>query len=174
MAQLDAGALFQVIMQPPGVVDHGLENEGFAGGNGGTVAAVNGTRRELRTRHYIRFVNGGPDVGGRRISVARNTLRACPWRGAARRPGPTKGRSRASACPNLKHAMQPLPEFATVVFPHGFIANRRDHLRKPRLKRGTSLRRVKCARLGLPHPQELRERTCRLDDVLDSVTSPCP
>src|ERR1700730_615818 len=116
MAQIDAGELFQVIMQQPGVVDHGLENEGFAGGNGGTVAAVNGTSRELRTRHKIRFVNGAPDRAGRRISVARNALRACPWRGAARRPAPTKGRSRASACPNLKHAMQPLPEFAASVF----------------------------------------------------------
>src|SRR5271166_811787 len=40
MAELDAGELLEMIMQEPGVIDDGLQNKGFAAGDGGTMAAV--------------------------------------------------------------------------------------------------------------------------------------
>src|SRR4051812_20964607 len=56
MAQLDFSELFQMIVKEPGMIDYGLKNEGFAAGNGGAMAAVDGARRKLRTCGHIGFV----------------------------------------------------------------------------------------------------------------------
>ena len=53
MPELDAGELLQMLMQEPGVIDDGLQDQRLAAGNGGAVAAMDRTCRQLRARDDI-------------------------------------------------------------------------------------------------------------------------
>ena len=55
VAELDPGELLQMLVQEPGVIDHGLQDERLAQRNGGAVATVNGARGELRARRDVAF-----------------------------------------------------------------------------------------------------------------------
>src|SRR5262249_2470639 len=53
VAELDPGELLQMLVQEPGVIDHGLQDERLAQRNGGAVAAVHGARGELRASRAV-------------------------------------------------------------------------------------------------------------------------
>ena len=58
MAELEAGEVFEMIVQQPGMVKRGLENQRFTPGNSRAVAAMNRARGQLRARHHIRLAVG--------------------------------------------------------------------------------------------------------------------
>ena len=55
MAEFDSGEFLEMLVQQPRVVDDSFENERFAQGNSGAVAAMNGARCQLRARHNVRL-----------------------------------------------------------------------------------------------------------------------
>ena len=66
---------------------------------------------------------------------------------------------------------QPLPKLVAIISAHGFIANRTDHLREPRLECGAPLGRVEASRFRLAHPQHVRERPRAANDLMDGIAS---
>ncbi len=53
VTELDLGELLQMLVQQPGVIDDGLQDQRLTAGNGGAVAAMDRARRQLRARHDI-------------------------------------------------------------------------------------------------------------------------
>ncbi len=53
VAELEFRKLLQMLVQQPGMIDHGPQDERLAARNGGTVAAVHRARRKLRARNDV-------------------------------------------------------------------------------------------------------------------------
>src|SRR5262245_54791376 len=67
----------------------------------------------------------------------------------------------------LKHGSQTLPKFASIMSAYGLIANRSDALTEPRLEGCPPFRRIEICRFQFTHPQHMRERSRRANNLVD-------
>src|SRR5262249_10009399 len=53
--KFEARKMLQVIVQQPGMIDRGLQDQSLAARDDGTMAAMDGARDKLRARDHVRF-----------------------------------------------------------------------------------------------------------------------
>src|SRR5207248_1404306 len=59
VAEFDRGKVLTMLLQEPGMVEHGLEDQRLAPGHGGTVATMDRALSQLRARHDIGLAADG-------------------------------------------------------------------------------------------------------------------
>ena len=95
MRQLQRGRLLQMVVQQPGVVDQGLQNQRLAAGDRAALAAHDRARRKLRAHHLVGLAVDGLAAGGPLASLASSAAGL----ESARRPGGERAaRGKTPAC----------------------------------------------------------------------------
>src|SRR5512144_1781162 len=97
------------------------------------MAAMNGARRQLRTRHHVGLAADQP--GERAATIRRAAAPARALRPAGARLAAPALRAHRRGLIALEQSPQPVAELATIIFAHGVVADGRGDLDEARLER---------------------------------------